>query len=97
MPQRTLFEGWDLTDLTIRVHLNNLKPGGTIHVELTDEMGKLAGARSVQWRKDRDVAGLPYVLQGLGEAFLWAPQLEAVAAVQVLVPKHMPEVEPSLD
>lgn len=92
MPQRTIFDGFDLTDLTISIHLNANRPGGRIHVQLTDELGKLAGARSVQWLKERDVSDLGLVLKDVADAFLWAPHLEAVSALEVACRKHLPEV-----
>lgn len=92
MPQTTMFDGWDLTDLTIRVHLNARKPGGLIHVELHDEHGKLVGSRKVGWVKDRDTSDLGQVLKDVADAFLWAPHLEAVAALEAACRKHLPEV-----
>lgn len=96
MPQRTLFDGWDLTDLRVDVHLNARKPGGLIAVTLTDENGKLAGMRKVQWNKDRDVSDLGLVLKDVADAFLWAPHLEAVSTLEVACRKHLPEVSLSL-
>lgn len=92
MPQQTIFTGWDLTDLTIRLHLNARKPGGVLSVELVDETGKMAGMRKIQWQKDRDIAGIPTVLAEVGAAWLWAPHLEAVEQVKHSFAKHCPEV-----
>ena len=92
VPQQTLFDGWDISDLVISVHLNTNKPGGRIHVEFRDELGKCAGARSITWTKDRDCTCLGQVLNDVASAWLWAPQLEALDQLRVAVPKHMPEV-----
>jgi hypothetical protein len=92
LPQRTLFDGWNICDLRIDVHLNVNRPGGRITVAFTDETGKLAGQRSVGWSKDRDVSDLGLVLRDVANAFLFAPQQEALEQIKVAAAKHMPEV-----
>lgn len=92
MPQTTLFDGWTISDLSIAVHLNTNRPGGRIHVQFLDETGKVAGARSVQWTKDRDLADLGLVLRDVANAFMWAPQLEMVEEIRHAFRRHCPEV-----
>ncbi len=92
MPQQTLFGGWGITDLTIRMHLNMNKPGGRIYVEFGDENGKMAGSRSIQWTKDRDTSGLDLVAQEVVNAWLWAPQTEGLETLRKAFSKHCPKV-----
>ncbi len=92
MPQKTLFDGWNIDGMTIRVHLNVNKPGGRLDVEFTDELGKFAGSRGVRWTKDHDLADLGLVLRDVGNAFMWAPQLEMTTEVQRAFRRHCPEV-----
>lgn len=90
--QKTLFDGWTISDMTISVHLNTNRPGGKLHVQFHDEVGKLAGARSIQWQKDRDLADLGLALRDIANAFMWAPQLEMLDTVRSALVKHCPEV-----
>lgn len=95
MPQPTLFGAWTIDRMTIDVKLNTNRPGGKLHVQFHSEDGKTAGARSVQWNKDRDLADLGLVLRDVANAFLWAPQLEMLDELQAAFRRWCPEVPPS--
>lgn len=95
MPQQSLFGGWTVTDLEIRVHLNVDRPGGRIEVRLLDEHGKQTECQTVVWMKDRDVSDLGQVLKEVAGAFLWGCHGDASSMLQSAAKVHLPEVPPA--
>lgn len=92
MPQQTLFGGWNLVRMNLAVELPINRPGGRLSVHFEDENGRPAGGRSVTWRKPRDLSDLGHVLKDMGDAFMWAPQLECIARLDSSFRSHCPEV-----
>jgi hypothetical protein len=92
VPQKTLFDGWNIDQITFDIKLNINKPGGSVYVHFTDELGKSAGSRKVQWSKDRDCSDLGLVARDVINAFMFAPQLEMIDTLQRSFKRHCPEV-----
>ena len=92
MPQSTLFDGWSIVRMSVDVELPINRPGGRISVRFEDENGRAAGGRTVQWMRPRDCSDLGFVLKRLGDAFMFAPQLECIATLPNAVAEHMPEL-----
>ncbi len=92
MPQRTMFDGWNIDQMTIDIKLNVNKPGGSVYVHFTDELGKSAGSRKVSWTKDRDMSDLGLVVRDVTNAFLFAPQHEMLDQLPGSFTRHCPEV-----
>jgi hypothetical protein len=92
VPQLSLFGGWAVTDLEVKVHLNPGISGGSISVVVLDENGKRSEAHHVKWMKPRDVSDLPLVLKAVAEAFLWAEAGEVSKMLSSATRAHLPMV-----
>ncbi len=94
MPQTTLFDGWNIDQVTFDVKLNVNKPGGSLYVHFTDELGKSAGARKVTWTKDRDCSDLGLVARDVINAFMFAPHFEMLDELRRSFTRWCPELPP---
>ncbi len=92
MPQNKLFDGWNIDQMTIDVKLNVNKPGGSVYVHFTNELGKSVGSRKVSWTKDRDLSDLGLVLRDVANGFMFAPEVEMFDTLQPAFRRHCPEV-----
>jgi hypothetical protein len=90
--QKTLFDGWNIDQVHFNIKLNVNKSGGRVTATFTDELGKPAGSRTVQWNKDRDVCDLGLVLRDVVNAFLFASQMEMMDTLRSSFMKYCPEV-----
>lgn len=92
MPQHTLFGTDQISDLDIKIHLNTNGPGGSITVVVKDSFGSVTEAKTVGWKKDRDVSDLGRLLNEVANAFLWGECMDVTRMLISGARVHLPEV-----
>lgn len=97
MPQGSLFGGWEATKLEINLGFVPNKHSGWLDVSYLTHEGSTVAHRSVTWRTERDLAGLPDVLREIANHWLYGVPEELIAVVPQAVRRYLDEVPSGAD
>jgi hypothetical protein len=93
MGQGSLFGGWEATRLEISLGFHPNQHSGWVHLGTLDENGRSLTHRSITWRNERDLSGVPDMLKVVGAAWLYGTPEDVIHEGMKAVAQHLPEVK----